>query len=301
MPQFSIIITSHNQDRFIKDAVDSAISQRSLSKEVIVVDDASSDGSVKTLEEYGDKIRLIKKEQNKGPSAARNSGASAAKGEYLVFLDGDDLLLPWALDVYARLIELKKPKVILCRLLFFRGLVPTPQIGEFGRTVEIVEYEALILKDRVYRCSASAIVVGHGAFEATGGWAEDLFTSEIEDLTIKLGFSGCTVQILSHPTTAYRVHESNVVHLVERFVDSTKSLIEKEKRGEYPGGKRGKYARYSYIGGPVFFWIKRNLQAGRYWGSLRLLASGWQTILLAIWSKILLKLKGRRPSESIQM
>jgi glycosyltransferase involved in cell wall biosynthesis len=301
VPQFSIIITAYNQELFIRDAVDSALAQPCASKEVIVVDDASSDGTVKVLSGYGDKIHLIKFEKNQGPNAARNAGASASKGNYLVFLDGDDLLLPWALDAYQRIVDLRKPKIILCRLLFFKGPIPAAKFADFGQGIQIVEYDALIRKDRTYRCSASAIVVEREAFEAVGGWTRDLFPSEIEDLTIKLGYSGRTAHILSHPTTAYRVHDNNTVHQVGRFVESTRTIIQKEKRGEYPGGPRCLYERYAYIGGPVFFWFTKTLRAGLYRRSVLLLASGWQMILLAVWSKMVLNFKGRRPPETIAM
>src|SRR5206468_9702625 len=96
MPLFSIIITSHNQANFIRNAVGSALAQTYADKEIIVVDDASSDGSQQTLEEYGDAIRLKKLDTNVGASRARNFGTAMAEGQFLVFLDGDDLLLPWA-------------------------------------------------------------------------------------------------------------------------------------------------------------------------------------------------------------
>ena len=63
---FSIVITSHNQAAFIREAVDSALGQRRAAKEVIVVDDASSDDSAALLEKYGGKIALVKLPVNRG-------------------------------------------------------------------------------------------------------------------------------------------------------------------------------------------------------------------------------------------
>ncbi len=100
MTSFSIIITSHNQANFIRDAVDSALAQLHGPKEIIVVDDASSDESQAILAEYSNTIRLIKLQNNVGAGSARNVGIEAAHGDFLVFLDGDDVLLPWALDAY---------------------------------------------------------------------------------------------------------------------------------------------------------------------------------------------------------
>jgi len=297
--KFSIIISCFNQENFIRDAVDSALAQPYSSKEIIVVDDASCDGSVNILEKYGDKIHLIKFKDNQGPTAARNAGASLATGEFLVFLDGDDAFLPWALDTYQCIADSKKPKIILCRLLFFEGLIPLPQFFEFGQEIQFVEYDALIRKDRTFRCSASAIVIEHRLFDAVGGWTQNFFPSETDDLMVKLGCSARSVHILSHPTIAYRIHSNNTVLQISRFVDKMHLVIRKEKMGGYPGGPQLRFERYAYIGGAVFFWLKRSLQAGLYWSAVKFLVAGWPMIVAAIVSKLGKLVNGRRPAEKI--
>ncbi len=299
--RFSLIIACYKQEQFIRETVDSALALPYPDKEIIVVDDASPDRTAQILEEYGDKVRLIKHEKNLGANVGRNEGASAASGKYLVFLDGDDLYLPWSLDLYARIIDLKSPKIILCRLLFFRGPVPKPTFDEFGHSVQIVEYDALMRKDYTYRGSASAIVVDRQAFLEVGGFTKEIFPSDIDDLTTKLGYSGKTIHILSHPTTAYRIHDSNTVHQVDRFVETMGMIVRKEKNGEYPGGPSRRYERYAYIGGPVYFWFREAFRRGFYWRSLKFLWGGRLLVLVALYSRLALKLKGRRPIETIEM
>jgi glycosyltransferase involved in cell wall biosynthesis len=301
LPKFSLIIACYKQEEFIRETVDSALALPYPDKEIIVVDDASPDRTAQILEEYGDKIRLIKHEKNLGANLGRNEGAAAARGEYLVFLDGDDLYLPWALDLYARIIELKQPKIILCRLLFFQGTVPKPQFSDFGRSVQVAEYDALMRKDHPYRGSASAIVVDREVFLKVGGFTREIFPSDIDDLTIKLGYSGKTIHILSHPTTAYRIHDHNTVHQIGRFVETMSMVVRKEKNGEYPGGRSHRFERYVYIGGPVYYWFTRALGDGLYRRSLKFLADGWSLMLVSIWAHLVLKFKGQRPVESIEM
>ena len=108
--RFSLIIACYKQEQFIRETVDSALALPYGDKEIIVVDDASPDRTTQILEEYGDKVRLIKHEKNLGANVGRNEGALAASGKYLVFLDGDDLYLPWSLDLYARIIDLRDPQ-----------------------------------------------------------------------------------------------------------------------------------------------------------------------------------------------
>jgi glycosyltransferase involved in cell wall biosynthesis len=92
----SVVIPLYNKETTIARAVQSALDQQGVPVEVIVVDDGSRDASVAALAPFGDAMRLLRQE-NAGPSAARNAGAAAARQRYLVFLDGDDVLRPGCL------------------------------------------------------------------------------------------------------------------------------------------------------------------------------------------------------------
>lgn len=89
----SVIIPCYNYGRFLPDAVNSVLGQKKdgLAVEIIVVDDGSTDDTAAVVQGLGSAIRYIHQE-NQGLSAARNTGIRAAKGDYLVFLDADDLL-----------------------------------------------------------------------------------------------------------------------------------------------------------------------------------------------------------------
>jgi glycosyltransferase involved in cell wall biosynthesis len=93
----SIVIPNYNGARFLREAIDSALSQQGVRTEVIVVDDGSTDDSRAILESYGDQICVIF-QANRGAATARNTGLAAAKAAYLKFLDSDDMLLPGALS-----------------------------------------------------------------------------------------------------------------------------------------------------------------------------------------------------------
>lgn len=95
---FSIIINNYNYAHFLRNAVDSALAQTELDREVLVVDDGSTDDSLGILAEYGDRIKVIVKE-NGGQASAFNAGFKASVGEWILFLDADDLLLPEALNI----------------------------------------------------------------------------------------------------------------------------------------------------------------------------------------------------------
>lgn len=94
MPDVSIIIPTYNRAALLGGAIDSALAQGE-GFEVIVVDDGSTDHTAALLAGYGDRIRVLR-QANKGPSAARNLAAEAARGDYLFFADSDDLIEPGA-------------------------------------------------------------------------------------------------------------------------------------------------------------------------------------------------------------
>ena len=91
--RFSIVITNYNYGRFLREAIESALDQSYTNVEVIVVDDASTDGSAEIIASYGDRVIPVLKDQNEGMAAAFNAGFARASGDVVLFLDADDVLL----------------------------------------------------------------------------------------------------------------------------------------------------------------------------------------------------------------
>jgi len=98
----SVIVPTYNRERWIGETLDSLHAQTWTPLEVIVVDDGSTDGTAKLLEKRslrGDRMRVIT-QANAGVSAARNAGTQASRGEFIIYLDSDDLLFPEAIRNY---------------------------------------------------------------------------------------------------------------------------------------------------------------------------------------------------------
>jgi glycosyltransferase involved in cell wall biosynthesis len=92
-PVVSVIIPTFNRARFVVEAIESVLAQTFAALEVIVIDDGSTDETARVLAPYGERIRYLRTE-NRGISAARNTGMRAARGQYIAWLDDDDLWLP---------------------------------------------------------------------------------------------------------------------------------------------------------------------------------------------------------------
>lgn len=102
----SVVIPTWNRAHLVCDAINSALNQRPGAVEVIVVDDASSDNTSEFLTQiYGDSIRLLRLKERAGAGAARNAGVALARGEFVAFLDSDDVWLPGKLDAELRVFE----------------------------------------------------------------------------------------------------------------------------------------------------------------------------------------------------
>ncbi len=101
IPLVSIITPSYNSEKYIKETIESVLTQSYKNWEIIIVDDASSDNATQIVDEYVKKdsrVKLIKLKQNRGPANARNRAIKKASGKYIAFLDSDDIWLPTKLE-----------------------------------------------------------------------------------------------------------------------------------------------------------------------------------------------------------
>lgn len=105
-PLISVIITTYNSGQYLVEALESALAQQYVKCEIIIIDDFSKDNTVSILAGYAgnDKVRIIRHSKNRGPAASRNSGIKASRGEFLAFLDADDI---WLEGHLARLLKVE--------------------------------------------------------------------------------------------------------------------------------------------------------------------------------------------------
>jgi hypothetical protein len=103
MPNVSVVIPTYNRERLLGQTLRSALAQRGVDFEILVVDDGSTDGTADDVAALGDhRVRLLRHQRPRGVATARNTGAAAAHGAWVAFLDDDDL---WAPDKLARQLD----------------------------------------------------------------------------------------------------------------------------------------------------------------------------------------------------
>jgi hypothetical protein len=225
-------------------------------------------------------------------------GVEASRGEFLVFLDGDDALLPWALDIYRHVLDREQPKIILGTMLWFDNELPKVN-GSVPEQMKVVAYENLLEKDRPYRASASALVIDREVFIKVKGWTNEAFPMDDLDALIKLFHSGRTVQILGPATVAYRVHAANSVHQVATCAAALRRIMRNERRGGSALGQPTSAKRYAFLGGPALFWVIKACKNGMYTEALRILGAGWPMIMAAAVRRAAVTIKGRRAVQTI--
>jgi glycosyltransferase involved in cell wall biosynthesis len=234
MPTVSIIIPTHNRAKLVQEALRSVLGQTFQDYEVIIVDDGSSDNTRQVIKEFTqhDKRMHYFCQSNRGPSAARNRGIRASKGQYIAFLDDDDMWLPEKLEKQMRLILADdNVSVAHCDFRFVDehgNLTPmrwrrAPRRGTL--------YEDLMY-DNVIAGSASAVLVRRQVLMDVGSFDEHLQACEDQDLWRRIALAhgfGYLDEVLVH----VRWHAGNIQKNGELMATSKERYL-KKLRAELP-------------------------------------------------------------------
>jgi glycosyltransferase involved in cell wall biosynthesis len=181
MARVSAIIPVYNGAATIAEAVDSALAQTFRDLEVIVVDDGSIDETRSILQRYDARIRIVA-QGNSGPAAARNAAARVANGEYLAFLDGDDLWMPTMVERCVAELESDPPCVLAYGNLALIDSEGNPLgtaliSGEAGHAPTIDE-----MLERMWPIMTSGVVMRRTTFDQIGGFCEEFRRASYEDI-----------------------------------------------------------------------------------------------------------------------
>jgi FkbM family methyltransferase len=188
-PLVSVIIPTHNRARMLREALNSVFAQEGLGTlfelEVIVIDDASSDETGAIVCEFP-LVRYLRLETNRGPAAARNAGIKFSKGEYVAFLDDDDLWLPNRLVAEVPILE-KQSDI---GVVYGHGIVKDlsgnivlwPPSGPSGRVFE----DFLTRTDDFI--NIDTLLVRREVINQAGGFDESVETMEHYEFALRLAF-----------------------------------------------------------------------------------------------------------------
>lgn len=214
----SVVIPNYNYERYVGEAIESALGQTYDHREIIVVDDGSTDNSVKVIKSFGDKVRLIKQE-NQHASAARNTGIGASRGKWIAFLDSDDQWHPQKLEFQIEALKRHPEWSYIGTHALEGGAYP-----DFD-TVAPKERETSLMDFFCYTpLSDSDALIKKECFENVGVFNPELRGSEDLDLWLRIA-STYKGGIIEAPLWRYRQHPAQLNRNIETMLSTRKQVI----------------------------------------------------------------------------
>jgi glycosyltransferase involved in cell wall biosynthesis len=225
----SIIIPTYNLEAFVMEAVESALRQTFGDREVVVVDDGSTDSTPEVLARYGDGIRVVR-QPNAGLAAARNRGAQEARGRWLAFLDADDAWEPQRLDrMFGYLRDHPDVKVVATGALVItaRGVPTRRRVlrkspGDRITTVDLLTRDKGLI-------NGGGVLIERDRFFQMGGFDPAFPCVEDCDLWLRLS-RRAPIAFLNEPLLLYRWHDRNMSYDILQNARSWLVVLEKFRR-----------------------------------------------------------------------
>lgn len=262
--QVSVIIPSYNQAHFLPEAIESVLAQTHPHVDIVVVDDGSTDNTQQVADRYPG-TRCVR-QSNAGLSAARNTGIRRSNGDYLVFLDADDRLLPGALQ--AGLDALRSHPAAALVFGHYRhidvegALLPTPVLQG-----DVRDHYAAMLRTNYVGMLATALY-RREVFEHVSAFDVSLPACEDYDLNLRI-----TRQFPAHchggVVAEYRRHGSNMTRELPRMLASAMTVAGRQRwhaRGEEQqlAYDVGLHFWQDYFGTPLARELASSLTAGHW-------------------------------------
>lgn len=226
MPEVSVIIPTYNHAAYITEAIDSVLAQAYQDLEIIVIDDGSNDSTQDILAPYikEKKIRYYF-QNNKGLSAARNTGLKLATGIFVKFLDSDDFLFPLQIEKHIEQISRINDKLLLT-MTNFSMLSPSGRMVDVN--VPMVSKESqlahFILSNRG---AIHSYLFPKTLLEEAGGFDEELKACEDFDLKLRLLMMGAHVEKIDYIGCCYRLINTSMSNDTRHMFLQKSKLYEK--------------------------------------------------------------------------
>ena len=209
MPRVSVIIPTYNQASYLPAAIKSVLEQTFQDFEIIVVNDGSTDNTSQEVINFSDPRLRYFSQENRGLSAARNTGIQASVGEYIAFLDSDDVWLPQKLELQVALLDSRPEAALIysdaCLFDDRTGAVT----GKFldGKRV----FSGKVLKHllSIQFIKPSTVVVRRGVFETVGRFDESIREVQDREMWLRIAHQ-FNIEGTDIPLVMVRNHETNV-------------------------------------------------------------------------------------------
>ena len=265
LPPLTVVIPVYNGENFLRETLESVLAQSSPAVEIIVVNDGSTDHTLSVATEFGERIRVLDRE-NAGVSASRNAGISAASTEWVALMDHDDL---WEKEHLANLADAiaRRPDADVC-YSGGRELIPDPVTGVFHSAAEVMPFptEAELPRMLMERCAfiPSATAVRRSAVLAAGGFDSRYVNLQDWELWLRLFHRGARFIHTPEPTLLYRIHPASRTHKALQTLKHSVGVVEEHVLPHLSAWERATWGRciISRLEGEAAILLRQNGSAG---------------------------------------
>jgi glycosyltransferase involved in cell wall biosynthesis len=242
-PVVSVIVPCYNCRQFVSEAIESALAQSYANVEIVVVDDGSTDGSPEIVQSYP---VLLLQQSHQGVSAARNLGIRASHGEYLVFLDSDDRLLPDGVAAGVADLE-QNPQ---CAMAVGPHLLIS-QSGDWiamrSKPCHLRDGYELLLRSNFIECTSS-VLFRRSCISEHCGFRPSLTGAEDYDLYLRVARDSL-ICCHSQAVAEYRLHASSASHKSTMMLAHTLAVISEQ----WPFARKSLRRMAAYFYGCLFW------------------------------------------------
>jgi glycosyltransferase involved in cell wall biosynthesis len=200
-PLVSCVVPVYNGERYLAEALDSILGQTHRPLQVLVADDGSTDGTAAVAAAYGERVVLLR-QANAGPAAARNLGLGAALGEYVAFLDADDLWDPRKLE--RQLARFRaRPELDYCVTLMRNFWVP--ELAD-----EAAQYRGRRYAQELPGYVCQTLLARRGLFDRVGWFDPRVCMGEDNDWFLRANDAGAVHELVPEVLAFRRLHLDNM-------------------------------------------------------------------------------------------
>ena len=227
-PLFSVVCPVYNSEEYILEALESVLSQTLPPDEIIVIDDGSTDNTLKIVNDLElankNKIEIIKSE-HKGPGSARNIGIERSKSTWIAFLDSDDIWKENKLEIVSKNIISNPLNDIFCHSEYHLDLNGSLKLVNYGKTFN---YSKKLINQLFLRnfFSTSAVVCKKELVDKFGGFDEEMMNAQDYDLWLKIS-QKANPFFIDDGLGVYRIRKGNITSgsIEKKFINLFKILV----------------------------------------------------------------------------
>ncbi len=221
----SCIVTSFNSEKYIVEAVNSILEQTYKHTEIIIADGGSTDNTQEVIEKFNSDINFVT-QKTLSPAATRNLGFQYSKGDYIAFLDADDLWHPEKLTRQMNCF-ITNPEIELC--ITYAEIFWSEDLKN-----ERVFFKNHPRSKSIPGYATTTLLAKKNVFEKTGEFNNNLWFTDAAEWFIRAKELGLKIHVIEEPLTFHRMHRSNLTKRKseesrEEFLALVKSVLDRKK------------------------------------------------------------------------